>query len=142
MPNYASNFVGTTGGPIRSPQARLNFVATFSPRVGDLSPPVLDQVSPAVLSTITRTQALSFRLRDASAFAIRELYVRFGDADAYEIVHDGSTYRGNYLTSSVTPLSDGFVFTLKRTGGWPSGLRVQLHLAVVDAGGNVVVINA
>lgn len=114
-----------------------DFVATFMPRVTGGAPPVLEVISPAIGTTISRLAALVFRL-SGTGWAIRDLWVGFGVApNAFELAFDGTSFRGNYAAGSSEA---GDVFELVRAGGWPVASRVLLRADVVDTNGNVVVI--
>lgn len=112
------------------------------PAAFDTAPPVVDQVSPPAGASVGRNTPLAFRLTDNNGtWALRELLIRFGGATNFEWVHDGTSFQGFYVGSTETPVTGGFHYSLVRAGGWPAGARVRLRLYVVDAGGNVAVVN-
>ena len=104
----------------------------------DTVPPVIDQIFPSALSTITSDQALSFRLSDDSGLSLRQIWAGFGtDPDDFERVYYGDAFRSRYSSSTLV----GSVFTVRRVGGWPPNKRIHLLIIAVDIRGNLVVIN-
>lgn len=130
--------------PVFLSASNSDFALVVLPRDTDAAPPVIDQIAPAVGATIGKSSALVFRLRDNTSFVLRELWIGFGAVPtSYDFVHDGTAFRGSYEAGSVaTPVVGGWVFELRRSTGWPYGYQVRLRATVVDAGGNLVVINA
>lgn len=127
-----------------APSNPVDYATVVYPLLRDLNPPTIDQVTPAAGSVLTRTTTISFRLRDAEGFALRELWIGFGAAaTSYELVHNGTAFLGEYAAgSSLTPTTNGWIVALVRASGWPYGSQVRLRADVVDVGGNIVVISA
>jgi hypothetical protein len=110
--------------------------------VDNASPKILN-ILPPPPGPLTKHQALQFRLLDdRGLYALRELWIRFGNASSYDLVHDGTSFLGFYeALSTITPVTDGWDLSIRRNIGWPLGAVVKLKVSVVDSGGNVVVID-
>jgi len=106
----------------------------------DTNPPTISGVSPASPGALTKNGSISFTLANTEGgWSIRLLQAGYGDAPiAWDDVYEDGTFKGAFTGSSYI----GNVVTLVRAGGWPYGATVKLRCAVVDAAGNVVVINA
>jgi hypothetical protein len=143
MADFAADFRAAFT-PVIVPFDGMDYVAVFAPRVSDGVPPRLTVVSPAEGSTIGHTAALHLRLVDMAGFALRDLWIGFGQTPtSYELMHDGTSFRGAYAAgSSEAPIVGGWEFVVSRLGGWPYGHQIRLRANVVDVGGNVVVVDA
>lgn len=122
----------------------LSFVMLVFPPAGDGIPPIMDQFDPPAGATLAKSASLRFRLRENEAYALRDLWIGYGQSPTgFELVHDGVDFLGAYTNSTLETLENGdLIFTLRRTSGWPYGSQVRLRCNVVDSGGNVVVIGA
>lgn len=123
----------------------INYAAIIMPlTVPDNHAPRIRNVVPAAPGPLAKHDAIAFRLSDDNgAYSLREVWLRFGNATSYDLVHDGSTFLGSYAAlSTITPVGNGWDFSIRRDFGWPSGAQVKLKLSVVDSGGNQVVIDA
>lgn len=90
----------------------------------DSTPPVVSNVSPVASSSIASNTPLLCRITDAEALSGVVIQVRY--AGVWEVAYSGELVAGswsgafgpNYATSSITPATDGYDFSLSRTGGW------------------------
>lgn len=122
-----------------------DYAAVFTPRISDGTPPTIEIISPAPDTVVARDVHLVFRLKDNQGFALRELWLGFGrEPAAYEFVHDGVKFRGNYAAASDLTVEPGgsLLFDVARAGGFPGGSVIRLRASVVDVGGNLVVVYA
>lgn len=107
----------------------------------DVTAPEITNISPAP-GALGIHQPISFGLTDDSGLiALREFWIRFGAGNIYEQVHDGTQFLGRYTRSSITAITSGYALSIVRDGGWIPG-TVALRAVVLDAGGNLVVVNA
>jgi len=102
----------------------------------DTTPPVVGSFSPALGGTISPTQPITFEVTDDSG-AFRRIIVHAVFADGIEeVVHNGLAFRGLYQTSSQRVLvTNGFRYTVLRTGGWPSS-PATFNVFALDESGN------
>lgn len=122
----------------------ISFQMLVVPLTKNANPPEISNVSPAQ-GTLGHLTPLTFRLADdAGEYSLEELWIGFGQTPlTYELVHDGTAFRGRYASgSSRAPVTGGWDYVLQRVSGWPYRSRVRLRASVVDASGNVVVIHA
>lgn len=110
----------------------------------DNFPPRISLVSPTPGTIIGKYTPLTFRLTDDNnAWSLRELWISFDAAATYELVWDGTSFKGWYADgSSLVALSDGWDISIVREPGWPKGVSLALRASVVDANGRVVVVSA
>lgn len=101
------------------------------------SVPVIDTLSPADGSTITRAGTASFHVTDESGSLVRAVVaVTFADGTS-EVVHDGVSFLGAYASSTRGSITNGYSFTISRSGnGWRSATLVFTILAF-DGDGNI-----
>ncbi len=80
---------------------------------------------------------MSFDVTDNSGlFSTIILHAVYADG-IEEVVHDGTNFRGLYQTSSSRVIiTDGWRYTVLRTGGWPSS-PVTIRAFAVDGEGNL-----
>ncbi len=85
----------------------------------DDTAPVISNLSPASGGDVRSTTTIGFDVTDDTALALVAILASFPDGSC-EVVHDGDTFRGNYVGSANTrtAISNGFSFTVKRDGGW------------------------
>jgi hypothetical protein len=102
----------------------------------DATPPVVGEYDPAPGTKIGPTQPLSFSVTDDSgSFAAVLVAVAFPTGVA-ELVHDNDGFLSPYGTSVRAPITGGYRYTLRRSGGWPASPTVRT--IPVDARGNKV----
>ncbi len=103
----------------------------------DTAAPVIDNFSPAQGSDIEPQQSLMFDVTDESGlFSTIIVHAVFADG-VEEVVHDGTNFRGFYTsTSSRVLITNGWRYTVLRSGGWPSS-PVMIRVFAVDGGGNL-----
>lgn len=92
------------------------------------TPPVVGSFSPAVGSGITATTQLEFSVTDTSGDFTRIILVAdFHMLGIREIIHDGynfgPSYRGPH--NLRTNITNGYRFTVLRTGGWPESPTIM-----------------
>jgi len=105
----------------------------------DEVPPVVTFVSPLEGTQIEAGDALVFDVTDDSGTLGRVLVVAFLSRTAdQELAHDGAAFTARYAARSTrTAIANGFRFSLRRTGGWPTGTTVTVRVFAVDPSGNL-----
>ncbi len=103
----------------------------------DNTPPVIGNFVPAQGTILDEQQSVSFDVTDNSGlFSTIILHAVYADG-IEEVVHDGTNFRGLYQTSSSRVIiTDGWRYTVLRTGGWPSS-PVTIRAFAVDGEGNL-----
>lgn len=104
----------------------------------DAVAPIVDNYDPAVGSTITATQALSFDVTDdTGTFSSIVITAYFPDG-SWEVIHTGTQFAPRYAASSSrAAIANGFRYTCRRVGGWSGNPTIVSF--PVDAAGNVSV---
>jgi hypothetical protein len=107
-----------------------------APAAPDVLPPVISNFSPPVGTTIDTLQPVSFNVTDTGGafrrIIVTAVYPRTG---IEEVVHDGATFVGRYLTASQRSIiANGFSFSVMRAGGWPSSPTIRVF--AFDIAGN------
>lgn len=97
-------------------------------------PPVIEWLSPAPGTPITRHQAITVRVTDADLVLVI-LSARFPSLGLDEVVYRAGSFTPRYATSSVVSAGAAHTFTVRRSGGWPAGFALALD--AVDAEGQV-----
>lgn len=97
--------------------------------------PVIDNISPASASTVTRFEPINFDVTDETELAHTQINVTYSDGST-EAIYDGSTFSADFnADSSATPISGGYSFSVSREGsGWVRNFT--LGILAVDGGGN------
>jgi hypothetical protein len=135
-------FYGSIGSIRISNRLRTSdeFTASYTLSRGDVTTPVVSNVSPAV-GAISRTQAWSCRVTDDVAFRRILIRVRLIDSDgtvrADELAYDGSEFSALYSAGSTkTTVTAGtsFDFSLSRRYGWLYAPKFDVY--AIDTGGN------
>lgn len=107
----------------------------------DVTPPVVQLVSPADGSKIVRSTQLVFDVTDEAG--LRLVLPAMKISGDYELVHDGTAFTPRYIDSTREAITNGFRYTIIRAAGWPEPaiggepLEIELVPFVVDTGGNV-----
>lgn len=111
---------------------------------GGGSPPVVLNLDPALATSVSNQQPISFELQVAglgTTFQRVVILVSFPNQGLYEVAHDGDAFSQPYpaeLGNSRVDLSSGaeshFKFTLLRREGWPVSPRI-IPLGIDDLGG-------
>lgn len=96
----------------------------------DVDAPSVTITTPSALTS--RTAPVLFEVLDASPLARVFVAARFTSAGRTELIYDGITFHAPYVASTRV----GNAFTVRRTGGWPSGF--SLSVGAVDNSGNAV----
>lgn len=127
---------GLDGGLVRFPALRsLGWVFGAPPPEIDTEAPVVGNFVPPVGTPVTAQQPLQFDVTDNEG-QFRRIIVHAVYADGVEeVVHNGESFRGLYATVSARVLiTDGYRYTVKRSGGWPSTPRITIF--AIDVAGN------
>lgn len=113
--------------------------ATTPPDPGDTTPPTVTFVSPLSGTLIDITDSLIFDVTDDSGSLGRVLVVVVDSATAeQELAFDGSAFTARFLAlSTQTAITNGYRFSLRRTGGWPAGSNLTVRVFAVDPSGNL-----
>jgi hypothetical protein len=97
--------------------------------------PTVANVTPTVGTTLGPTTPISLDVTDTEGFGRIRLTVKFANGD-YDVVFDGTSFAPKYdQFSTVTPITDGFTFSVRPDTGWASGSSPQLFVDVTDASG-------
>lgn len=100
----------------------------------DVTPPVTTIESPVSLALDAGESVVVAVTDDSESFALIVLAAEFPSGD-YEIVHDGTKFATRYAAGSTrAALSNGYRYTLFRTGGWPGSFTLRSF--PVDPSGN------
>lgn len=113
--------------------------------IGDVrvanTPPRLINILPPASTTIQRSDAVQFDVRDDGPIVRYWIAAYYeGHPDVREVVHDGQGFGPAFVGSTRTMFPDGSGsrFVIRRVGDWPAAPR--LHVEAVDDGGNVSVL--
>jgi hypothetical protein len=87
-------------------------------------------VSPDVESEITPVAALVTDVEGGEAW----IAAQYDSSAAIEVVHDGDSFMPRFASSSVTPITGGARYTIRRTGGWPRGVVGLRYYEELGAG--------
>ncbi|TXH10201.1 MAG: hypothetical protein E6R04_06100 [Spirochaetes bacterium] len=113
---------------------------------GQVDPPVavvVSNLTPAESTSLTTTQGVQFDVTVESPALLGSddggrmvVWVKYPDLDdKTEVAYDGAALTSTYDEgSTVTAITDGYRFLLKRNGGWISRPTVFVHV-VSDLGG-------
>jgi hypothetical protein len=102
----------------------------------DDTPPVVNNFDPAPGFILNQNDPVSFDVTDDSGTFTRIIIaVWFKETGIQEIIHDGDVFTGYYSATSVRNIiSNGFRYSVSRTGGWPHAPTIRAF--PVDAAGN------
>jgi hypothetical protein len=103
----------------------------------DTTDPVIDNISPTPETTIETDTPLTFDVTDTGVglnFVL--LAASFRGLAGVEVVFADSEFTAPYeAESAVSVISNGFHFSLLRTGGWPATPSITPY--AIDSAGNV-----
>ncbi len=103
----------------------------------DSSAPAVVVVSPAPGTPIYRMTEVVVNVTDNSGtFRVIEFQVQLGGDVAGDrfVIHDGLVFLPAFRTSYRIPIANGFQYTLRRIGGWPS--PPKFYARAIDQSGN------
>ena len=102
---------------------------------GDVTPPTIDNFSPAVGTPIGKFAPISFDVKDETGLR-RVLPLVLHDGRTL-LVHDGTDFLDEFSggISSRAPITGGWRYTILRTGGWTTSPAFKIHAG--DTSGNV-----
>lgn len=101
----------------------------------DITRPVISNLNPTPGTPISTSQVISFDVTDNLGLFTRIIIIAvFGTAQ--EVVHDGANFAFIYqnASSTVTPITNGFHYTVLRSGGWPASVTFEPF--AIDVSGN------
>lgn len=75
-------------------------------------------VSPAAGSALDPLDAVTVDITNPTGLACVSIFAVVGGCD--ELVADDQGFTDRYLSSTKTPIGDGFRFVISRAAGWPS----------------------
>lgn len=102
----------------------------------DVTPPVVSNFSPVAGSRLSSAaEAVAFDVTDAGGLALVLVSVRY-PSGAEELAHDGAAFAPTFSLSSRAAIANGYRYTLRRRGGWPSSPTIRIF--PVDTSGNLV----
>lgn len=99
--------------------------------------PQIGNYAPAPGTARSKNDAVSFDVTDTSG-TFRRIIVtaRMSNTGVDEVVHNGTEFRGLYINyASRIAISNGYRYTVARSGGWPPGATVTFMVYAVDAEG-------
>lgn len=111
-----------------------SYTATLAELSPDVVPPVISNVLPAPGSAFTKHMAWQFDVTDEGGLSDVMLSVKCERSSAREVVYENGEFEGLYNGSTVTPITDGLRFVIRRLGGWPGAPSFRPR--AVDSGGN------
>ena len=103
----------------------------------DTLQPVVGNFSPAAGGQLAIGDPISFDVTDLGSTALVLVYVEYADIGISELAYDGQALVAPYTQSTITPITNGSRFSIKRTGGWRN--NPNLRVSVADASGNITV---
>ena len=113
--NTTNSSVGT--GDIRPKAEVIEEIEPPAPPVP--VPPSVENVSPAVASVVTPNDPIAFDVIAPDGLRRTIICVDFSGSDKPpELAHDGDIFRIGYADSTRTPITAGFRYVLRRSGGW------------------------
>ena len=96
-------------------------------------PPTITLVSPTE-GPIDANTTIVLDVTDESDLVCVIVYVSYGDG-LVEMIHDNVNFMPRFAASSTKEeIVDGYRFTLRRSGGWPSSPTIRVR--AVDSEGN------
>lgn len=104
--------------------------------VGSVIAPVVANFVPALPGPIQPTQGVQFdvTVSDGTPFANLAILIAFEGLETEEAAYDGADFSPLYVASStVTGITHGLRFVLRRRGGWPANPIVKIR-AVTTSG--------
>lgn len=129
-----TNIPLTFNSLLRADDYRLSLMGTVGGAPAN-TPPVVDNVTPTVGTTLGPTTPITLDVTDIEGFGRIRLSVKFANGD-YDVVFDGTSFAPKYdQHSTVTPITDGYTFSVRPDAGWAAGSSPQLFVDVSDAGG-------
>lgn len=100
----------------------------------DPTAPVVSNLVPAPGTSIYPGTALQLDVTDNQGLFRRIILTAQFPNGANEVVFDGATFAANYGTSTVTNITNGKRFFVRRAGGWPAS--PTLSAFAIDQAGN------
>lgn len=101
----------------------------------DTTPPTVTNFDPAAGTAIGRNAELSFDVQDNTGLFRRVVVMaELVGLQRTEVIHDGDGFLPPYLPSSRVTVLNGFRYSARRTGGWPTDILVKVF--AIDQGGN------
>ena len=97
---------------------------------GGGSYPVISNITPATGSAITALQIIQLEVTDVDNDLHRVLLaVEFTNNQIKEVVHDGDAFGPRYQNGSCsrTPITNGYSYSILRTGGWIEGPDLTVY---------------
>lgn len=115
------------------------FPAASPPATPDVTPPTVDNFVPPINSPLQPFESVSFDVKDNlgqfCAIFVITAFVSRGDEEA---THDSAIFSPRYRAgSSRIAITNGFRYTLARTGGWP--VKPTFRIIAIDPDGNQAV---
>lgn len=104
--------------------------------VPDETPPTITDITPPASTVLELTQSVSFSVTDAGNGTFARIIIAVAYTNSVEeLVYDGSAFVGLYAaTSSISAITDGFRFTILRSGGWLTAPTFRAF--PIDSSGN------
>lgn len=105
----------------------------FAAGAGDVDAPL---VSFGLLSgtQIQKDTPIPVTVTEETALEALIIMVFFAASGAYEVAYDGSDFAPGYADSTIAPVVDGNLFTLRRNNGW--FVTPSIRVVAVDTSGN------
>lgn len=107
-----------------------------------MAQPLIDNFDPDPGSEIEADDSISFDVTDpdGDSFDVLAIAISFGGApEIVDLVHDGTNFRTRYATNSTrSVIANGFNYSIRRDGGWPSS-QVKIEWFAVANGEEAVI---
>ena len=138
----AGRLAGLAAGEITMPPLyggrRLNGFPSYliDMRIGaaDTTPPTIENFDPVVGTPLRRSDEIAFDVID-NLSALRRVIVLVTLADETFCVHDGFTFKGEFVgRSSRSSIPGGYHYRLRRNSGWTDAPTFEV--CAIDTSGN------
>lgn len=129
----------TDGEIIFAPFVLLGIEGGSAAPVPDTTPPAVTWVSPSPGGNLPENGEIVLEVTDVNyvgAFITISFTQNSSRVGRPELVYDVDGFDPGYAGSSISPITNGFQLTLRRTGGWPLGLVPTVKVTPFDSAGN------
>lgn len=97
-------------------------------------PPTITYVTPP--GQVPQNGSIVFDITDVDSGYTAFIFARMQDA-SQEVVFDGALFAAYYATSSRVAIANGYRYTVRRHGGWPSDFTIRAN-AIDTTGADLV----
>lgn len=93
--------------------------------------------NPAAATPLQPATVVDIDVTTPDGLGIVFIYIKLDEDTRQQVVYDGSAFLGSFATSSITPIVNGFRYSVRFDGGWPVE-RALLSVRATDLLGNVL----